>query len=282
MELLLILATLVVVVLGMLLVTAVLVLDRTDLSTLRGEFRDRAMMAIPFLGLLGLALGFNSQFRTVAHDISWSIGFRITPLIVRIEGYSVARLQHFFGGEAAWFFSFVYVYGYVFLLVFPLLAYFLLDRLDTFKSLTIAYAANYLIGFVCYVLFVAFGPRNTIPELVGEPLYTTYPHLQLLTSQVNEYTNVFPSLHSSLSATVMYFAWRTREVYPRWTVIAWIVGTSVIIATMYLGIHWIVDVIAGFGLAALSAWIGIRAVQHGWPGRLNPHFVWARLSGEGR
>lgn len=267
MELFQVLITLALVVLGMLVVSSFIFIGSSRLIGIRGEIRERAVSILPFLALLGVVLAFNSHFRSIFHDISWWLGMEVTHLIVRVEGHSVARLQEFGGPELNAFFSFIYVFGYVFLLVFPLIAYFVLDRLDMFKSLTIAYTMNYGLGIICYVIFVAYGPRNMIPELVEEPLYLYYPQYQLLTSEINEYTNVFPSLHTSLSATVMFFAWRTRDRYRLWMPVAMFLGTSVIISTMYLAIHWMIDVVAGIILAWISYYVSILTVKNDWLSR---------------
>ncbi len=266
MELLELLASLVVGVLAMIVVATALVVERAQISRMRGQLRQRIRRALPFFGILGIVLVFNTHTRLQAHELSWVVGLRITPWIVRLEGVApIVFVQSVFGEEFSTFFTLIYVYGYVFLLVFPLVAYFLLDRLDVFKSVTAAYAANYAIGLVCYVLFVAYGPRNRFPTEVVEYFH---PDFQLLTSEINQNTNVFPSLHTSLSATVMLFAWRTREEYPRWLAVALFFGTSVIVSTMYLAIHWLIDVLAGIGLAGVSYWIGVRAVERDWLGQL--------------
>lgn len=282
MELLQVLVQLVAVVLALLVIGTVSLIGTDRVRAIRGELRERCLVAIPFIGLLAAVLAFNAQFRPLAHDISWWIGFRMTPFIVEIEGYTVAHIQDYGGPTADAFFSFMYIYGYVFLLVFPLVMYFVLERLDEFQSLTVAYTANYALGLVCYILFVVYGPRNTIPELVWEPLYQQHPQIQLLTSEVNEATNVFPSLHTSLSATVMLFAWRTQDIYRTWLPIAVFLGIAVIFSTMYLAIHWVIDVIAGFVLAWVSYRIGLRSVEKQWVGRFTPPTIKTRLEKHGR
>lgn len=279
-ELLYVLAMVLIVVIPLLVLTTFYVVPRERFSAVRSEYRSRTVAALPSLLLLGAVLAFNARFRAVARDISWWIGFEITHVIIRIEGHTVARFQELVGGEYTFlFFTFMYVHGYVFLLVFPLIAYYFLPSLNVFKGLAVAYAVNYGVGFILYIIFIAFGPRNIIPEHIGEMMHLYYPQLQLLTTEVNEFTNVFPSLHTSLSATVILFAWHTRDAYDRWVPIATFVGVSIIIATMYLAIHWIVDVVAGLGLAGVSYWIGIQAIEKGWfqTGRLSR--AWSRVVG---
>jgi len=124
-----------------------------------------------------------------------------------------------------------------------------------------------------YILFVAYGPRNWYAiEAGAEAAKVVYEnHLygmtgsetanELLTSEVNSRTNVFPSLHTSLSATVALFAYKTRESYPIWLGIATFLAVSIIISTMYLGIHWAVDILFGLGLAGLSVYVADRYVE---------------------
>ncbi|MFC6904074.1 phosphatase PAP2 family protein [Halalkalicoccus tibetensis] len=250
----------VVVVVSLLLVIGTLVcIERSQLRELAGDLRPRLRVAAPAIGLLGAVLVLNSLTRRTAQQLSWLVGFNITDPIYRVEGEFVAWIQTFQTTELTLYFSAIYIYGYVFLLVFPLLAYLALSEQRTFQELTIAYTANYGIGLVCYLFFIAYGPRNL--DIAQELMYTLYPSSQFLTSAVNTNTNVFPSLHTSLSVTVLLFAWRTREAYPRWLAIAAVLAISVVIATMYLGIHWGIDVIAGTVLAVISVRIGVRGAD---------------------
>lgn len=250
----------VVAVVSVLLVAAAAVcIDREQLRELKAEFRPRLRNAAPIIAFLAVVLIVNSLTRRSAQRLSWLIGFEITYRIYRIEGSFVAWIQTFATDELTLYFSVIYIYGYVFLLVFPLFAYLALSKQRTLHELTIAYTANYAIGLVCYLLFVAYGPRNL--DITQEFMYDIYPTSRLLTSAVNTNTNVFPSLHTSLSVTVLLFAWRTRDTYPHWLALAGVIATSVVISTMYLGIHWATDVVAGVALAVASVWIGVRGAD---------------------
>jgi len=224
---------------------------RTAAADLPGHLR----MAVKPIGLLLGVLAINSVVRNVGVDLSWIIGTNITEFIYSLEGSVVATIQSLVPGWLTLYFGYVYVYGYAFLLVFPLLAALLAAERRHLRHTAFAYAINYTVGMCCYLLFIAYGPRNYMPALVEPLLFDTLPRFQLLTSEVNANTNVFPSLHTSLSTTVALLALRDHEMFPKWTPVAVFLAVSIVLSTMILGIHWATDVVAGALLATFSVWV---------------------------
>jgi len=252
------------------LIGAVTIVGRNRLMELRTELQPRLRDSAPYLAVLTAVLILNSVIRDSAQDLSWQIGFEITYLLAEYDAGIVAAIQSFKSDALTTYFSSVYVYGYVFVLVFPVLAYIALSDRKHFQRLVVAYSINYFIGLTLYILFVAYGPRNwylgvDAGAVVYENLLYSVKNSgtanELLTSEVNSRTNVFPSLHTSLSATVALFAYKTREDYPIWLGIATVLAASIIISTMYLGIHWAVDILFGLGLAGFSVYIAERYID---------------------
>ena len=253
-----VLTQLVAVVTLMVIVSIALFVGRYRLRETRTEWRSRIRAAAPITVLLAVVLLFNSVARQAVPHLSWigevwlGVAWNLTGPIYDIEGQFIVWLQSLATPWLTAYFSFIYIYGYIFLLVFPVVAYFALSNTRPLRELLAAYTLNYTLGLVLYIFVIAYGPRNMMPELVEALLYDTYPQYQHLTRQVNRNTNVFPSLHTSLAATVTFLAYRTRDVYPKWNVVAILLGVSVAISTMYLGIHWVIDVVAGIVLAYVS------------------------------
>ncbi|WP_306057387.1 phosphatase PAP2 family protein [Natronococcus wangiae] len=243
-----VLVQLVIVVTLMILAGLGLFVGRYRLRETRVEWKDRVRAATPVTVVLAAVLLGNSVAREVVPDLSWIIDWNPTWQIYEIEGRFIFWLQSYETAALTSYFSFIYIYGYVFLLVFPVVAYFALSNTRPLRELLTAYTLNYALGLLLYVFVIAYGPRNVMPE-VQALLYDTYPQYQHLTREVNRNTNVFPSLHTSLAATVAILAHRTRGVYPRWYPVAGVLGISVAFSTMYLGIHWGIDVVAGAVLA---------------------------------
>ena len=238
----------------MLTVSLSVVIGRDRLRIAASDLPDQLRMAVKPIGLLLGVLVINSVVRDAGVNLSWVIGTNITEFIYSLEGTVVATIQSLVPGWLTLYFGYVYVYGYAFLLVFPLLAAVLAAERRHLRHTAFAYAINYTVGMCCYLLFIAYGPRNYMPALVEPLLFDTLPRFHLLTSEVNADTNVFPSLHTSLSVTVALLAIRDHETFPLWTPVAVFLAASIVLSTMVLGIHWVTDVIAGTLLAAFSVW----------------------------
>lgn len=216
----------------------------------RGFAVDQLRQVFPYLVLLGGVLLVNNYVREFGPGLSWIIGWNITGTIMALEGNLIGIIQGFAHPWLTIYFSYVYIYGYVFMLVFPIVVYLLHRKNRPIREVALAYALNYGIGVICYLLFIALGPRNTL--VADGLLYTHWPESQLLTSEVNANVNVFPSLHASVSATVAILAYRWRDIYRWWFPVAVVGALSVSLSTMYLGIHWATDVAFGVVLAGFS------------------------------
>ncbi len=262
-----VLGQLVVIVALMLVIACVLIVGSDRLVQTRYEYRDRFRTIAPYAGLLAAVLIANKIARDIGPEISWLIGIRITDQLKTLDGWLlfplfgadtpqvVVWLQSIATPELTAYFSFAYIYGYVFLVVFPLVAYFMLQDPVPLRRTIVAYGVNYLIGVICYVVFIAYGPRNLIIESAEGLLYSQYAQYQFVTTAVNDETNVFPSLHASLAVTAALLAWTTRDKFSVWFPLATVLAVSVVISTMYLGIHWASDAVFGIALA----WISVKA-----------------------
>lgn len=237
---------------------AIALLDADRVAETIPPARERLRDIAPHVALLVGVLVINRLFRHLGQELSWILEWNITPLLGTIESGFVATIQSIATPWLTTYFSFVYLYGYAFLVVFPYVVYWVLEDPAPLRRTIVAYASNYALGLLLYTLFISYGPRNLRYGAVQPLLYDAYPQVQLLTSTVNANTNVFPSLHASLSVTVLLLAYRTRGVYPTWFVLSIVLTASVLFSTMYLGIHWAIDVVGGALVAVVSVRIADR------------------------
>ncbi len=228
---------------------------------LRSRVRDTA----PYLGILALVLLINKGLQVPIDRVSQSYGIEATPILYAIEGDSIVWFQGLFPGVLLAYFVAMYTVGYAVLLVSPAVVYVFGQRVQPIRRLLVAYAVNYAVAVPVYAAVVAYGPRN-VDRAGGSTsadatLLEFIPEITAITVHINSNTNVFPSLHASLSITVLLLAWTTRAEFPRWVVLAAVLAGSVVLSTMALGIHWATDVVAGAVLAVVATAIATRVVR---------------------
>jgi len=110
------------------------------------------------IAVLIVVLLINRVARQVAPKLSRQIGIRLTSAFYNIEGEFILVFQAIQTPETSAYFSSIYVYGYTFLLIFPVIAYFTLSDTRVFRRLLAAYALNYAIGLILYIFVIAYGP----------------------------------------------------------------------------------------------------------------------------
>ena len=149
-----------------------------------------------------------------------------------------------------------------------------------FHLYTFSCALGFIISFVGYLLVPAVGPRFTIfpfasieRELPGlflaGPLRGFVdagglaPGVHLGTGiPAAAARDVFPSGHTMMTLVAMYWACRFRLEVRR---LLLIVGSLLIVGTVYLRYHYVVDVVAGAALAAVC--VALTPSFHGWIAR---------------
>ncbi len=132
---------------------------------------------------------------------------------------------------------------------------------------------GFYLSYIGYFLFPAVGPRFTLHsfELLNQEL----PGI-LLTEPLRAFVNwgesipshllnpvdfvqrdVFPSGHTQLSLIVLYCAFHFK-IKTRWLLAT--LSTLLIIGTVYLRYHYVIDVIAGIVFFSLTVWTGWKII----------------------
>jgi membrane-associated phospholipid phosphatase len=129
------------------------------------------------------------------------------------------------------------------------------------KSLFMILLCFYL-SYLGYILMPALGPRFYLDHLqttglhgllVAEPLHDLLDRLEGIKR------DAFPSGHTGIAVVVLYLAYQYKRK------LLWIylpVVSALLFSTVYLRYHYVVDVIAGFGLTLLTIIIG--EWYYGW------------------
>ena len=246
--------------------------DRIGAVLKSRDRRLRRLRAVaPYLGGLALVLLVNKGLLRRLETLSRTYGVRATLWFYELEGDTVATVQSAIPEWGVYVFGPVYVLGYVVVLSLPLVAYVFATNARAVKTLVTAYAVEYLAAIVCYTAVFAYGPRNyhRLPGAdptaaqVEAPLLEAFRSITRLTARVNVETNVFPSMHAALSITVFLVAVSTHDEFPRWTGVASVLVASILLSTLYLGVHWVTDLVAGGMLAVGGVVVADRIVSRG-------------------
>jgi membrane-associated phospholipid phosphatase len=225
----------------------------------REPLSRRVRAVSPYAVLLVAVFGVRIVFREQFWALSEAVGYNMTGVFYAVEGNLPAQVQTVIPGVAAPYFAFTYMFGYALIVVGPLVLYLFADSLRHLKTVLLAYTINYAVATILYTLVIARGPRIASSGTRGI-IQESFPYFTLLTGQVNSPQNVFPSLHTSLAVTVFIVAVLSRREFPRWLSLTTVLTASIVVSTVYLGIHWLTDIVAGFCLAVGSVWLARRSL----------------------
>jgi membrane-associated phospholipid phosphatase len=129
------------------------------------------------------------------------------------------------------------------------------------KSIFLILLCFYL-SYLGYILFPALGPRFYLSNIQTTELqgfFAAEPIQDLLNRLEGIKRDAFPSGHTGIALTVFYLAWGFSR---RFFWIALPVVSALIFSTVYCRYHYVVDVIAGFGLTLLTIVLG--EWYYGW------------------
>jgi membrane-associated phospholipid phosphatase len=129
------------------------------------------------------------------------------------------------------------------------------QKSDFNKSLFMILLCFYL-SYLGYILMPALGPRFYLDHLQTTGLQGVFaagPLYDLLNRLEGIKRDAFPSGHTGIAVVVLYLAYQYKRN------LFWIylpIVSLLLFSTVYLRYHYVVDVIAGFGLTLLTILIG--------------------------
>jgi hypothetical protein len=162
-------------------------------------------------------------------------------------------------------FAFFY-FGYFFVLathVLPIL--FLAKEPRRLGEFTFGLVFLFSVGHTLYMLVPGFGPYRALAgefqHVLPEGLW-----LDIVMESVAEggaLKDIFPSLHTAAPTFILLYSFRHRGRAPyryTWPIVGFFT-VNIIVATMFLRWHWIVDVVAGLTLATVAQALSARVTR---------------------
>lgn len=183
--------------------------------------------------------------------------YALAKYILHIEGNSVSMFQVFTNPLLTYVSSFIYLFGFSFLLIFTFVALIFTRRIRALQEYALAVAIIYIIAFPFYIFTPVKVTGYTLPDVVPL-LYNLSPViLEGLKSVDPFFDNCFPSLHAALSFLAMLFVVFKTDL-KGFKIIAVFITLAIQFTIFYLGIHWFTDFVAGIILATLSYYLATR------------------------
>ena len=136
---------------------------------------------------------------------------------------------------------------------------FIKDKKDEFEIAVFAVLLCFYLSYIGYILFPAVGPRFTLNhkqtmDLQAGPM-TLWIQQTLDTLEHNK-TDAFPSGHTAVALVSFYYAWAYGEKMLFRILVPTV--SALVISTVYLRYHCVIDVVAGIMLAVLTILISPR------------------------
>ncbi len=155
----------------------------------------------------------------------------------------------------------VWGYSIAYFFLFPILAamcavvLIMRKEIGAFRVLCLATAIDYLISLP-FFLFFPVPERWSYPAAAAilQPDRISDELIQAI-RPISGLDNCFPSFHTSLTLIIVITAVVLRFRF--WRLLASL-GSLIVIATFFLGIHWLPDIIAGFCVALISVALAVR------------------------
>ncbi len=229
---------------------------RPEFSSMKGFFHfvvDVAIYAIPMLIVFALV----HMQTTAATLLGIPANQNYARYIMILEGNVVSLLQEIATPLLTYVSGFFYLLMFPFLMVFTFLLLVYLQRHKAVQEFVVAFILIYMLAFPFYVLFPVHVTGYTLSG-VSPLLYNLSPLIAEGVRIVDpELNNCFPSLHAALSVMAMIMVLHNVKSR-RYQAFAVITTAAILFTILYLGIHWLSDLVGGTLLAIVCCLIAFR------------------------
>ena len=141
---------------------------------------------------------------------------------------------------------------------------------DEFEDALFGIVLCFYLSYIGYLLVPAVGPRFTLDHMQTTDLQAGL-FIQKIQSVLNglehNKTDAFPSGHTAVALITLYYAWKKKEKVLSAVLLP--VALGLIISTVYLRYHYVIDVLAGIALTALTIYLAPK--MNTWFSRPSRH-----------
>jgi hypothetical protein len=195
-----------------------------------------------------------------------SLDYELYQLDLRLFGVEPAMyFDRFVTPSTTEWFSFFY-FGYFFVLgahVLPIL--FLSRRIALLGHFAMGMLLVFCIGHTLYLIVPGYGPYKAMPEMFQNafPPGIWWNMTADIVAESGAQKDIFPSLHTAGPTFILLFSFHHRDQMPfryTWPLVAFFT-TNIVLATMFLRWHYVIDVVAGLMLAGVAHALAVRIIK---------------------
>ena len=206
--------------------------------------------------------------------IEQNFGIDYTPMIHAFEGNTVFWVQHGLYHPAMTFImAIVYIGSFLFIITFSLVLFAYLDKMKIASKMIFLYVVLFFLAIPFYLLVVVYVPSYPKMFYPGaesiirgmEPLLYNYgPNVNDFFVNYDTFNNCFPSMHIGYPAATIIFLFLNTRGFKRYKLFLIVALGLISLSIIYLGIHWLTDIIGGFLIAILGVIITERYALDFW------------------
>lgn len=252
-------------------------LTRPRLASLIYRLTIYGVVQVSYFMLRGiLPLVSNQAFDTQLYQLDLHL-FGVEPAL---------WMDRFINRYTTEWFAFFY-YGYFFVLGLHVLLPLLFGRRRRlFAEFALGLFTVYCVSHILYMIVPGFGPYRFLAGEFRHPLSGGFWLTRVLDAvkAAGAQKDIFPSLHTGGPAFIFLFSLRHRHRMPykiTWPIVGFFF-VNIMIATMFLRWHYLIDVVAGALIATGAVWMASRVSRWEWASReargLGP--VWMPIRSE--
>lgn len=242
----------------------------TGVYLTRGGIIPRGTLANGLVYRISAFVSFQLSYFQLRHILpqvsSRVVDGKILAFDLHVFGYEPAiAWDRFVNPQTSEWFAFFY-FSYFFLLVVHVIPMVLADRNGKrLAHFALGMFMVYVFGHIGYMLVPGYGPYRHLAGQFEHPIEGgLFWRLVIATVEAGgAQKDIFPSLHTAAPTFFALFSFMHRRSLPfryTWPVVGFF-ATQIILATMFLRWHWLIDVFAGLTLATTAAFASRKIVD---------------------
>jgi membrane-associated phospholipid phosphatase len=234
------------------------------------KFKDRSKIALFVREVLPFVLAiavYTNLHDTIAFVNPGDISSTLVAIDKAIFGVEpVLWAEKFYHPVLTEFFSFCYLNFFWYSFILGMLLYFW-GKPGHFRTMMLGVTMLFYAGYVFYIIFPALPPRLALQQ------YFTKDLSGFMLQKMNGVVNIsfassraaFPSLHCANTLITLIYSFQYKRPF---FYVFLPIATGLVLATVYLRHHYVIDILVGFALA-LTIYFTVPKIDKWWAARKN-------------